>query len=76
MRKDVYPCKHQLHYEKWGVKGYKPHGHVFLMKRNNISLDECLRTHKAFTGDKMQNKVFCLNYRHFFINSGYPCDKF
>ena len=30
-KKKVYPCKPQFYYIKVGCKGYKSHGHVFLM---------------------------------------------
>ena len=31
IRRNVYPCKPKFHYIKVGCKGYKSHGHVFLM---------------------------------------------
>ena len=63
---NVYPCKPQFYYIKWGVRGSKLHGHAIMMNTSsrfktcvialNMCMNLCFITSKTLLFEKKKEK--------------------
>ena len=60
-KNNVYPCRSQFYYQKWGLKGSKLYSHVFVMGKAALRIS-CVSSHNNIKAYTKVMRYFCIHH--------------